>query len=220
VNATIDAFVASTNRLGSSFSTVTGSELVLAKADNRAIFAALATIVIVIAWLVLILRGILVTLSLPAAISSESIAFDCATLFRRGARVGEVDVDTRSGMAAIADISFKDLRAFVEGICVLGSTGNGDGSTLHIHFAVTSLVEPDPSERHLAVRDVLWDLDRELVGDWPGSGCRDAEELISVHRLAVGYVHWAATNNAVNNPPLGVLVGMGIGAQGKLARAT
>jgi len=155
--------------------------------------------------------------TLSTAASGESVTADSALDLDRLARVGEVDVLLGSSGTAVANVSLEDIGASVEGGSVRCSTSDGDGSALHVHLTVTSLVKPDPSKGQLTVGGVLGDRDLDLVRNWPAGGGGDFKECVSVGGNAVRHVHWAAANDTVDDLPLGAWSWLGVGAEGELA---
>lgn len=68
-----------------------------------------------------------------------------------GTRVGELEEDAVGGFAAVVDVGLEQFRERVGPFgnpgqfrSPLGATGDGDGSAVHVHFAVSHKVEPCP----------------------------------------------------------------------------
>jgi len=70
-----------------------------------------------------------------------------------------------------------------------GSGGDGDGRAVHVHLAVTDLVEPGPGENGIA----SWDVgDGEGVCGWAVSGC-------VVASVTGDTLDWAASFDGVDD---------------------
>lgn len=91
------------------------------------------------------------------------------------------------------------------------ATGEGHRSAVHVHLAVSNLVEPGPGEDSVSGWKTSWD--GEMEGIW--------NDLASTVTVVTGDAnHRAATLDGVDDLPDTVLVWLGIVSNGDLAGAT
>lgn len=100
--------------------------------------------------------------------------------------VGEVGTLGERGQAALVDGGGGSIALLV--------SGDSDGSTVHVHLTVTSAVEPSPSKSIFTSGDAVGDLELEVGGAF----------IIGVVAEVAVEVGWAATNDGVDDLPLGV----------------
>lgn len=92
---------------------------------------------------------------LAFALSRRNGAF-LASVVDFGAWIRELDVLALPGADTVADIGNKDVGAAGKGggsIAFLAGA-DGDSSAVHVHLAVTKLVEPGPGEQGLTSRGI------------------------------------------------------------------
>lgn len=98
-----------------------------------------------------------------------------------GAGLGEDGVDAFGDGAAVANVGDEHGWASL-GAGAAAATADLDGSAVHVHLAVTGLVEPGPGEEGIAAGGVSGDGEVVAVGEWAAShhGLDDLEGGASV----------------------------------------
>jgi hypothetical protein len=91
-----------------------------------------------------------------------------------------------------------------------------DRRAVHVELTVTDLVVPGPGKSVTTCGDIRGHGDRELVRDWRIGGC----DLRILREVDVGQRGRASSNDTLDNLPLGVLIGLRVSGDGKLARTT
>lgn len=79
-----------------------------------------------------------------------------------GTGLGEEEVLAFDGRAAVADVGDKHVGTAADGVGsttglaeLLGASSDGDGGAVHVHLAVTDLVEPSPGKQSITGRSVV-----------------------------------------------------------------
>lgn len=120
-------------------------------------------------------------------------------------------VDAAVVLAVLSSLDVRDehVRQLVEAVLVVGAAAHGDRGTVHVHLAVTDLVEPRPGEGVIAVRHV--------------GGQRPVEDggavAVGVLGQVAGRVGRTAALNGMKDLELGALRDRLIHGQGQLAGA-
>lgn len=138
--------------------------------------------------------------------TAERLGGAAAELGDRLAGVGEGVVGALSCLASAANVCSGHVGEAVKALA--RTAGNVDGSAVHVHLAVADLVEPGPSHCQLTLRKRL--RNGEVVGTERATLCVE---------VALRVRGRAATNDRVDDLPLGVLGGLQVLSDGDLARS-
>lgn len=89
---------------------------------------------------------------------------DTITVDDAWAGVGEDGVGALGDGAAVGNVGNEHVGKAAA--ATFFAAGDADWSAVHVHLAVTSLVEPGPGEEGITVGDISGDLEVVLAGEW------------------------------------------------------